>query len=275
MPSLTPDRIDRPALERIIQRAAELQAREREIGDGLSEADLMRLGEEVGIPTTYLRQALLEERTRSVVQAERGFATWLTGPRHVAAQRTISGERRALEAALNQWMTEGELLQVKRRYPDRTSWEPQKGTMVSLKRSFGIGGRQYVLAGAKETMGQVMAVDGGRCHIRLIADLSNTFGEHLWGAGVLAGAGATASAVIAILGFLPVIAALPLAGAVPLAFIVGRSRYKDVERTHVALEQVLDRLEHGEIRVAPEFVGPRASAFVRIAEEIKKSLGIY
>ncbi len=38
-------RIDRPALERIIQRAAELQTKEREIGDGLSDTELMHLAE--------------------------------------------------------------------------------------------------------------------------------------------------------------------------------------------------------------------------------------
>ena len=56
-------RIDRTALERIIQRAAELQTAEREIGDTLTSDELLALGREVGIPVRYLQQALLEERT--------------------------------------------------------------------------------------------------------------------------------------------------------------------------------------------------------------------
>ena len=40
----------------------------------------------------------------------------------------------------------------------------------------------------------------------------------------------------------------------------------------VALEQVLDRLERGEIRPRQQLAGPRASAFVRIASEIRKSV---
>jgi hypothetical protein len=42
------------------------------------------------------------------------------------------------------------------------------------------------------------------------------------------------------------------------------------ERVQVALEQVLDRLERGEIRPEHALPGPRASAFVRIADEIRK-----
>ena len=50
--------ISREALERIIKRAAELQASERDIGDGLTENELVALGKDVGIPSGYLRQAL-------------------------------------------------------------------------------------------------------------------------------------------------------------------------------------------------------------------------
>jgi hypothetical protein len=51
MTDLVPDtsRIDRAALERIIRRATEIHASEREIGDGLTESELMTLGRDVGI----------------------------------------------------------------------------------------------------------------------------------------------------------------------------------------------------------------------------------
>jgi hypothetical protein len=63
----TPARIDRAALERIIQRAAELQTSTRDIGESLTQEEVLALGKEVGIPDRYLQQALLEERTRAVV----------------------------------------------------------------------------------------------------------------------------------------------------------------------------------------------------------------
>ena len=113
--TVPPDqRIDRPALERIIRRAAELQAAEQDIGSGLSETDLMRLGSEVGIPTPYLQQALLEERTQAFVGADGGFRHWLAGPQYVVATRTIAMPAPEVERALHHWMTTDELLVVKR-----------------------------------------------------------------------------------------------------------------------------------------------------------------
>ena len=82
----TPARIDRAALERIIQRAAELQTSDRDIGEELTPDQVLALGREVGIPGRYLQQALLEERTRLV--AARPAGAWqrrcAARPRHSA-----------------------------------------------------------------------------------------------------------------------------------------------------------------------------------------------
>ena len=50
MADLTPGKIDREALERIMQRAAELQAGEADVGEGLTPDEVTALGREVGIP---------------------------------------------------------------------------------------------------------------------------------------------------------------------------------------------------------------------------------
>ena len=77
MPNL-PERVDRAAIERIIQRAAELQTGERDLDDGLTKDELLALGKEVGIPERLLRQALLEERSRTELPPSQG---WLAGQR--------------------------------------------------------------------------------------------------------------------------------------------------------------------------------------------------
>ena len=92
--------ISREALERIIGRAAELQAGERDIGEGLTKDELLALGQDVGIPARYLQQALLEEHTRNVTAAERGPLAWLAGPALLSAERVVPGERTAVERAL-------------------------------------------------------------------------------------------------------------------------------------------------------------------------------
>ncbi len=264
-------RIDRAALERIIHRAAELQARQRDIGEGLTDTELMELGQEVGIPAPFLRQAILEEQTRAVVTTEPGFATWLSGPAHVAAQRTIPGEVKRVQAALNHWMTEGELLTVKRRYPDQTSWEPRHDVFASLKRSFEFGGRPYRLARTNQVAGRVTRIDAGHCHVRLLGDLSNARASNVRRGVGLAAAGVIFTGLGLIIGaYLPV-ALIPAALGVLAGFAVARARRSRLERVQVALEQILDRLEHGDIQPAAEVPGPRASTFVRIAEEIKKT----
>src|SRR5262249_493106 len=143
------DLISREALERIIKRAAELQAGERDIGDGLTSTEVVALGKDVGIPDRYLRQAMLEEQTRIVPEAATGTWAWLGGRRSIVAHRVVPGERATVERALSRWMTEEELLQPKRHFADRTSWEPKAGAFASIQRALA-GGRRYSLARAGE-----------------------------------------------------------------------------------------------------------------------------
>src|SRR4029077_65567 len=131
------DLISRDALERIIKRAAELQAGEREIGEGLTTNEVLALGQDVRIPERYLRQAMLEEQTRTAPEVATGTWAWLTGPRSIVAHRVVPGDRAAVERALSRCMTDEELLQPKRQYADRTSWEPKAGPVASIQRALG------------------------------------------------------------------------------------------------------------------------------------------
>ncbi len=274
MSDLVPDttRIDRTALERIIQRAAELQAAERDIGEGLTEAELMHLGRDVGIPVQYLQQALVEEHSRSVMQTEPGLVSWLSGPRFVVAQRSVPGTCEGVHAALGRWMTESELLTVKRRFPNRTSWEPRRDMFSSIRRELKVGGRPYRLAHAREIVGQVSPLEGGRCHVQLLADLSNTRRSHLSGAATLAGGGAIATTIGLTLGVMLPVAVLPAGVGLVVGMALARKRLGQVEQMQVSLEQVLDRLEHGEIEAA---AGPAKSGgtIERLAGEIRRNLG--
>lgn len=272
---LTPRRIDRAALERIIQRAAELQAGEVDTGEGLTEQDVLKLGSEVGIPGRFLRQALYEETTRGGVERAHGLLAGWAGPRLVGASRVVPGEKAALERALELWMTDSEAMTVKRRLPDRTLWEAQKGLIAQMKRGFGVGGKSYHLARAVEVSHAVTPLEQGYCHVALSADVSNSRAGVLGGAAAVGAAGVLLSALL--------LAAIPI--AVPAVLLVPgvvglgvgaslpRVHRQRAARTQLALEQILDGLERGEIRARQAMAGPRTSAFVRIADEIKRSLG--
>ncbi|MGH7700342.1 MAG: hypothetical protein ACREMJ_07485 [Gemmatimonadales bacterium] len=262
--------IGREALERIVRRAAELQATERDVGEGLTEQELLALGRDVGIPARYVRQALLEEQTRAAPDRARGLVGWLVGPATVAAQRVVPGDRAEVERALARWLEEQELLQPKRRFPDLTTWESKAGAFASIQRALG-GGRRYALAKAREVASQVAQLEPGFCHVRLQADIRNQRGERIAGAAVIALGGAAAAAVTALTGAPRLIPLLPAVAAGGLSVLVTRSHRGPNDRTHVALEQVLDRLERGEIRPEHRLPASRAGAFGRFADELRKT----
>jgi len=69
-------------------------------------------------------------------------------------------------------MEEEESLQVKRRYPERTTWEPRAGAIASIQRALGKKGRRYSLANADEIAGQLTQLEPGFCHVGLSADVA-------------------------------------------------------------------------------------------------------
>ena len=264
--------ITREALERIVQRAAELQAQEQDVGDGLTRDEVLALGKDVGIPARYLQHALIEEETRTGREPERGTLAWLAGPHALSAARVAPGDRATVEAALAAWLEQDELMQVKRRYPDHTTWEPKAGAFASLQRALKAGGKTYALARAAQVAGTVVSLESGFCHVQLQADVGNLRRQRLTGVASLLGFGALATAIAPVLGALFPWMFIPLVATTIAAVAYGRGHRRDTERVHVALEQLLDRLERGETRPAPKLAGPGATALGRIADELRKSL---
>lgn len=274
-------RIDRDALERILQRAAELQAREIDTADGLTEQELLKLGAEVGIDGRFLRQALYEERAGAAA-GERGFLARWIGPRVVTASRVVPGDRAQVEQAIEHWMTDGEALAVKRRLPDRTVWERQRGFFAEMKRGFGVGGRSYVLAKrAGDVSVGITQLEPGYCHVEMSADLGTARGEAATGAAV--GAAVLGAAGLGVLTIpvaatgaatlLALAALVPLVGAVSTPMLVSRAFRRRSEAVQVALEQVLDRLERHEIRPNHRTQQPSAlSALGKIADEVRRAI---
>lgn len=269
--------IGREALERIIKRAAELQAAEREIGDGLSERDVIALGKDVGIPDRYLRQALLEEQTRTAPEGPQGFWAWLTGPDTLVAHRVVPGERASVEAALAHWMQDEEMLQPKRRYPDRTVWEAKGGAFASIQRALS-GSKRYVLAKVAEVTSQIVQLEPGFCLVRFEASVRQERRARIGGSAGMTTAGLAGTGVLMAVGLAPAFELLALAPSLGMtvgAFFVARSHQGPNERIATAMEQVLDRLERGEIRFPADrtLPAPRGpgGAFLKLADEIRKS----
>jgi len=247
-----PAPLERAALERVLARAAELQAGTSESGEALSEQQLLEIGREVGISETHLRQALAEERTRVAFpeESEQGWLDRMAGPGSTHASRTVRGTPADVLAALDTWMQREECLVVQRRFADRMVWEPRRDLVGSIKRGFNVGGRGYHLTRADDVGATVVPVDAAQTLVRLDARLSGSRATRVKGGVGIVGIGVAAAAVAATV-LAPPFGALALGPA--LASVGGaagllRQHAQLAGRVQLALEQVLDRLQHQDVR---------------------------
>lgn len=242
-------RLDRGALERVLARAAELQAATGDTPEEFTEEQLLELGREVGLSPQHLRQAMAEERTRSIVpDDEHGIAAALFGPGRARAARLVPGKPADVLASIDAWMQERELLVVKRHMGERITWERRRDVFVGIKRALRVGGHDYALSQADEVSATVLAVDDTRVHVGLDAD----FLPHRRRAvGQVAGTtvlGAAVGGALAVMGVFAAVAAAPVV-LLPTAAIVAERGWRRhmVARSQLALEQILDRLEREEM----------------------------
>jgi hypothetical protein len=270
-----PAPIDRAALERIIQRATELQTGEREIGDAMTPDDVLRLGKDVGIPERYLQQAMLEEQTRVGAAVPTGALDRIVGPAEVHAQRVVRGTREEVEERLLQWIDDEELLALQRQQPGRITWEPLRGMQVALRKSaavLGSGRRPFMLQRATLLSAAITPLEPGFCHVALSADLRPARSSMIGGAGALIVLGLAGAGAIAVMSPYLWFAAVP--GAVGLGLASGAARqYRPVaERARLGLERALDNLERGEIKPS-HLLPPRGGVVGAILDEVRKAIG--
>jgi hypothetical protein len=271
----TPARIDRAALERIIQRAAELQTASRDIAEELTPEQVLALGREVGIPGRYLQQALLEERTRVVAVRPEGAWDRIAGAAQVVAQRAVPGTVAGVEAALAEWMEEKELFCVQRQQPGRITWEPLGGVAAALRRStaaFSRGSAAMMLARADTVSATILALETGWCHVVLTAETGTARSQFLGGGAAVAGAGALGAGLMVVLGALIPVALIPVPVALGVGYGVARQYRSTLARIQLGLERALDQLEHGAAAVERQLPRRPAGLLGMLAEEIRRSL---
>lgn len=254
--SLAP--LDRAALERVLARSSELQAHLADAPEHITEKQLIELGGEVGISGDHLRQAIAEERTRVVLPEESGVVGSWFGSTVAVASRVVPGTASDVLALLDTWMQREELLRVRRRVGERLTWEARRDFMGSMQASFNIGGRAYALTPAAEIGATVVPLDAGRVLVRLDANFAPSRRLSAGWAGAVAGLGVTSGAGVVALASLSgepgALAIGAIVGSVwttlagVAAAAVARAQRRKVARGQLALEQILDRLEHGEIR---------------------------
>jgi len=242
--------LDRAALERVLARAAELQAQgQTDPGGALTDEQILDLGKEVGLAPDVLRQAMAEERGRVVAPESRGVAgTWL-GASTISAVRVVNGTPSSVLSTLDLAMRRDLPFDVSRRFPDRTQWAPRRNFLDVVKEQLGRFAEGGDLRLAEEIAASVFAVDAQRTHVRIDATLTDARDRALK-RSALGIAGAAGIAWLGLITNIALPAVVVMAAAAGGIGVFGaREDYRRrLVRVGRALEQILDRLEFGSIR---------------------------
>lgn len=265
-PGASPERKLTPEqFEAVIRRAAELQARGTEEASpdgGVSQAELIRIGKEIGIAPQYVQRALAETVTRP--GAEASLADRVFGGSVVEASRAVPGDVESVRAHLERYMVDREWLAALRRFPDRTVFQRARGfdvakIIVVVQDAVGGASKQpqvgagFKLKNAHRVEVAVQPLEEGFSYVTLRVDLRNyRLGFALGGVGgggsVGLGLGAALAVAVDPAAFL---LGLPVIGGAVWGFRFAQLHVLDHAQTH--LESLLDCLERGEplVRTRP------------------------
>ncbi len=274
--------IPRDALERVLARATELQGTTGDATEALSESRLLEVAREVGIDASHLKQALAEERARVAFDAPGGGPILdALGSAIVGAQRVVPGSASDVQARIDAWLPRMEGLAVRRRMPQRTSWEPRHDPIGNALRALGTGGRRFDLVRVDQLIATVTPVDDAKSVVRFDVELSGvrraqrnaalavvvgvnavTFGVLSTVLTVIASNSANPGGFTAAIGALAVV---QVAGGYGLWRAIKGSFKRTVARVQLRVDQLLDDLEQGAMQPPPSVIGQVTNALLSAA----------
>lgn len=234
-------RLSSAEMEAVIRRAVELQTSAAPTDEGIGETELIRIGGELGLPATYVQQAVAEVRSRG--EPEAGVLTGTFGPARVGVSRVVNKSVDYTRSELERYFRECEHMIVQRRREGWAVFEPSPSWSAQMKRSFS----DRPLIGAPLVEMSVEAAGDAKSYVTLVADLGRARAG--FATGTVLGGGGGGAAVATALG----IAVAPPAALLGVPVLFGtwwgmRAGYKSVAaRTRLRIESVVDRLESGEL----------------------------
>ncbi len=234
-------------LEAVIRRAVELQAGQSNRADeGVSHAEVVRIGQELGLEPAAVRRAIAEVRGRPA--AEAGALVGLAGPRTVQASRVLRRPAAGVGLLLDRHLREKEFMVAQRRFADRTHYVRDSSMAAGLARFARGLSRAHRPLDLKQLDVAVFAIDAESCLLEVTVDLGGTRGGLI--AGVLGGSGGLSAAWATIAWATAVADPLMLLGIPVLggAWLATRAIYGTVRNSvQEKLESLLDRVEHNEL----------------------------
>ena len=251
--------ISRRELQLVIRRAAELYTAETEGDEQLSESEVLRIADELGLPGQHVRQALYElPRT----PGGEGLIDRLYGPPSVVGTRVVPGVPEEVMDRLEHYLVTREFLQVLRRQGSRAAFSPADDAISNVARAVRRPQRQWQIARTRRVLVEVRPMVEQESHVRLELDVdgerrkaltSGVVGGALVGLPLAAGAFfPVGHMVFDVAGDAAAYAAGLAAGAgtfgasVAAGVAVARSRFKArADSARLEIAGLLDRLEGG------------------------------
>jgi hypothetical protein len=241
-------RLSSQELEAVIRRAVEIQAAAGTPDEGISEGEVLRIGQELGLDPVTVRRAITDVRGRP--PEERGVLAKAMGPGSIRAARTVRRPAAVVGLHVEEYLLKCEYMLVQRRFPDRTRYVRGTGVAAVMGRAARKFGASHAAMDLAQLDVSVAALDAESCLVEVTVDTAGTRAGLAAGAAALGGGGAAAitAAVLAT----PIIDPLAL---LSLPTLLGswwgmRGIYGAVQHsTQDKLESFLDRLEHNELKL--------------------------
>jgi len=231
----------------VIRRAAELQARSSEDpgADVMAEEEVLRIGRELGLSNRNLTQALAEVRGERKEQS--GFLTRTLGEALIACSREVPGSAAEVSQRMERYLIDHEYMVVLRRLRFRTVFVKARGVMAVIGQSTSQLFKKSPPLGLENVEISVQPLEEQRSYISIATDLSSRRTGYAAG-GAVAGGTATGVGSLALAIAIAPPAALIALPALGVAAYLTREAYSANARSvRVRLENLLDRLEHGEL----------------------------
>ncbi len=238
-------RVSTQELEAVIRRATELQFARGDAEEGLPEAEVMRIGKELGLEPGHVRRAILEVRGQP--REEKGVMVSVMGPDTVRAARTIRRPAAALGMSLEEYLVSCEFMVVQRRFPDRTRYVRGNGMGAALGRAAAKMGQRSPMLDLRQVDVHVSPADDDSAYVELSVPMgAMRTGLAVGGLAAGGGGGAAVGTALAIIGPDPfLLTGVPVFGAMMLLMrVIYRVTSGSVQDK---LEAFLDRVEHGEL----------------------------
>lgn len=238
--------LSRRDFDEVMRRASELAAAEPGGSEEeFTEAELVRIGREVGLADRHVRSALAEFRS------DRGRMRSLLATGEIRSGRTVERPRARVRSELDDFMVGGQLLQRVRQREDLLQYRPAVDWASRVARAASSTSRQHYVAASRMVEVRLDELGPDSTQVDIVVD-PGMAGKYRTGAvlgggmaGVAAGIGVGVG--LALLATLPVAAAGGIAVgvvvAVAVAGLVARGFQRRLGEVHLEVEGILDGLE--------------------------------